>query len=250
MQELIEESKPNRMQKLWSLMAPKIPAASVFWRGKTLETQGFRWAPKSLTSHVGHFIKPGPPFGSLQDRGLLVQYPGLVLGSTTDFSIANSFGVIDEHAHLFKVILRSRDAPASACAELGSYQINPWQSIKSGSILGRMALVIDRDFGEINQQGEFPKGHVLLVLQEQLERGTWYVRSVCGGHIFRVPLMGALLKEAQGLSEAQEEPIDMILSILATLGPRTEDITGAVRIMHGTRCDKHHKWCVDCRFSG
>lgn len=100
MEKLMEVEPEARMKRFWSLQSADT-ANLIFWTGRRLTGRGYRWAPASFVNQVLDFLPGGTdpmiqPMAHRSVLGLMVKYPGVVLGTFQDACIARRFWVRDE----------------------------------------------------------------------------------------------------------------------------------------------------------
>lgn len=100
MEKLLEVGPAARMQRFWSLQSADA-ANLIFWTGRRLEDRGYRWAPASFVDQALAFLPGGTdptmrPMARRTALGLMVKFPGVVLGTLQGASIARRFWLRDE----------------------------------------------------------------------------------------------------------------------------------------------------------
>ena len=95
MEKLLEVRSEARMKRFWSLQSADL-GNLIFWTGRRLTDEGYRWAPASFLDQVRESL-PDESDLNLQsmarriDSGLLVKYPGVILGRFHNAYIARRF---------------------------------------------------------------------------------------------------------------------------------------------------------------
>ena len=91
----------QRMKQFWSLR-PTYTGDLIFWTGRRLDDKGYRWAPASfmnqpLAIFPGNFETNKASPAQRTNSGLLVKYPGVVIGALGSSGLAPKFWVRDHN---------------------------------------------------------------------------------------------------------------------------------------------------------
>ena len=199
-EKIASTDKELRMQEFWRML-PTVPASVLFDLSPKLDVDGLRWAPCSFlrseySAPLNNLISNPKP-ATRTNRGLEVEYPGLVFASKLGF-IGEEIHLRDENHtwyHIQCIIRESRYTVPYELPEGGKGQsISPaiaYNTHQVGFILRDLA----NEFPDLNADPEFhdkrrliPPSMIVVVLVAINEEkdGIIYCRRLCGGHLKRL----------------------------------------------------------------
>lgn len=123
-QQIVDKTSADaRMEEFWR-MNSSVPATILFYKGETLNTKGYRWAPRTLLLSETNFTRLNGVYGGVGSthstdpvsakctpRGLSVQLPGHVW-KTGKESLGSNFSVKNQHGEYFQIgLLLETGAP-------------------------------------------------------------------------------------------------------------------------------------------
>lgn len=260
-------SLETRMQVFWSLVNT-IPASLVFYNGPRLDTEGFRWAPRSFLrqSFDGRtIVNPLPSYTQPQiatrtDHGLHVKFPGFILTVPTKWSVGQVIWLLDDQRRLYTITthmdtvegaLKYTDPEEEASSLSGCYKINPWALTRDDESTqpkesdterysleyGHLALITIHDETQVNDG--WRRG-ILGVIKGAPQLGdTILTRRVCEFTTARVKDAGSIETFERILTEnCYKWEIGVPFGV-------PHPTTNCLRMACGFVTSKEQSWCVD-----
>lgn len=245
---LMKVPPEERMKQFWFLQE-KYTGDLIFWTGRRLKDQGYRWAPASFMSQHLESL-PGNGESSIKspasrtDAGLLVRYSGIVIGSLGDHTVAEQFWVRDENKdwrYWMKVkVSRPENEEIEAAAIFQSRDQS--QTTDVALILRRPAESMASDIVEE------PYIEVAIVSIYKREKGIIFAKLETTGTLY---LAAAGLMPKEHLVHALYVKKE-ILSIQEQQGGANDSnhlndviLEGQHHVLDGDWVDENQEWCID-----
>jgi hypothetical protein len=176
---------------------------------------------------------------NLTPKGLMVRYPGWLLGCRRDTNIQARFHIIDHSSTVYMVSCFDNNS----CEYLPlNHSFNPWFSEPSHIQTASMHLISQYDLDEVGINGPRVSHDALLVLAYDVHQDVILVRSVCPVTVRK--LEG---KASQDVNDCIKSKVDGLANRIKTLGlwSSSESSSNAIDIMGCSAIGKDQPWCID-----
>ena len=248
MQKLLEMDPEARMKRFWSLQSAD-PANLIFWTGRRLKDRGYRWAPASFVDHVLDFLPAGTdpliqPMAQRTALGLMVKYPGVILGTFQDARIARGFWLRDEAREwrYWMACRARRDGGDEQEGIVCSVSSNPSDPVTVALIFRQPPEMMSFDpLG-------FASVCATLVSIRKRTEGTIYARFENTGNLF-MAVVGQMPREQLPSAFALKDELVSLCEIQSLASGRTNlssiVVRGQHRVFDGEWLGIDQQWCVD-----
>ncbi|KAI9871761.1 MAG: hypothetical protein M1830_002482 [Pleopsidium flavum] len=248
MEKLMEVPPEARMKRFWSLQAG-YTGDMIFWTGCRMEDEGYRWAPASFMHQILELLPGGLDSNSKSmahrtDEGLMVKYPGVILGTFQDAPIARKFWLRDEKKEwrYWMACTARRDGGDESGGIICSPTTDVSQPITVALIFRDPPSTIGLDpLG-------FPYACAALVSIRKRKEGILFARLEKTGNVYPA-VDGKMPGEQLASALALRTQLASLYESKATEA-RSED-TGSVvfanqhRVFDGEWLGNDQQWCVD-----
>ncbi|RFU30656.1 hypothetical protein B7463_g5707, partial [Scytalidium lignicola] len=245
MSEILSASGDNKMEILWSMM-PHIPPDVIFWIGPKLERKGFRWAPSTFLIGRDLLINEmtNPYTATLTQRGLLVRYPGWMLGCKRGSKVKAQFHILDASGTIYMISCLSNVSRQYLPPD---ESFNPWILEPDYTSQAALYILSQFDLDDAGNYGPRISHDALLVLACTIEEDIIFGRSLCPVTIRKLE---AQSEYAQSLRESLDgvlvsmEPGKRELGIWSS-SPKDGVNDDVIDVMGCSAFTKHHPFCID-----
>jgi len=248
MEKLMEVDPEVRMKRFWSLQRA-YTGDMIFWTGRRLEDEGYRWAPASFMNQTLELLPGGLDWNSKSvahrtDAGLMVKYPGVILGTFQDARIARKFWLRDENNEwrYWMACTARRDNGDESEGVICSSTRDVSQPVSVALIFRQPASTIALD------PLDFPYACAALVSIRKREEGIIFAKLEKTGNVYPA-VDGKMPGEQLAYAIALKTEL---MSLYESKAPeeRSEDMGSVVfdnqhRVFDGEWLSEDQQWCVD-----
>jgi hypothetical protein len=240
---IVKAPDAMRMEAFWSAL-PEIPADVIFWIGPRLQTKPYRWAPSTFLTGRDMSNNRNIESAKLTEDGLLVHYPGWLLGCKRGRKIKAQFHMMDAGGVIYRVscldgISRQYADPDSA--------LDMWKSEPDGTTVSALHLITHDDLDESKLDGAILCHDALLVVAYDIKEESLLVRFVCPATVRK---LAAGTEVTQSWRDDGMELISRTELQVRTLGlwsssPKVGPDSGIIDFMGCSAISESQAWYLD-----